>query len=163
MSNNAKDNVSVIKEQINNFDNKANILIAIVSIVFTLSLNMLDYVNNLKLGLPENHIKYIIFLIIFCVYCAVFSIEIIFLVLVIYPRKNQSDKLKSAHYYLHLSRMTRDEIASTLAKSSEESDIEQLQVTSRICAKKHKFIVCAIWSLIPLFVLLFAMCFVVII
>lgn len=59
--------------------------------------------------------------------------------------------------------MSQNEIASTIAENSEKTDIEQLQITAKICAKKHKFIVCAIWTLIPLFMLLFAMCFMIII
>ena len=38
----AKANTQIIKEQIDRFDNKANILIAVVSIVFAISLSMVD-------------------------------------------------------------------------------------------------------------------------
>ncbi len=163
MSNNTRENISVIKEQINNFDNKASILIAIVSVVFTLSLNILDYVEKVRLALPNNLVKYIALLASFSLYCVAFSLLIIFLVLVIYPRKNRLSNQKSAHYYMDVSKMSQNEIASTIAENSEKTDIEQLQITAKICAKKHKFIVCAIWTLIPLFMLLFAMCFMIII
>ena len=162
MNNSAKDNITIVKEQISNFDNKASILIAIVSVVFTLSLSILDYVRAIQTTLPEKLARYVILLTLFCLYCLVFSLEIIFLVLVIYPRKDKSPKSKSSHYYRHLANMSAEEVASALAENSEQSDIEQLQTTARICTKKHKFIVCSIWMLIPLFVLLFAMCFAVI-
>lgn len=159
---NAKESIAILKEQINNFDNKANILIAIVSVVFTLSLNILDYVREIQQTLPDGLSKYILLLVFFCLYCIAFSLEIIFLVLVIYPRKDKQQKEKSSHYYMNLAKMTEKEVASALAENSEQSDVEQLHIVSRICAKKHKFIACSIWMLIPLFVLLFAMCFTII-
>lgn len=162
MSNSTRENISVIKEQIDNFDNKASILIAIASVVFTLSLNILDYVEKFRLALPNNLAKYIALLACFSLYCVAFSLLIVFSVLVIYPRKNRFGNQKSAHYYMDVSQMSQNEIACTIAQDNSNSDIEQLQLTAKICAKKHKFIVCAIWTLIPLFMLLFAMCFMVI-
>ena len=98
----------------------------------------------------------------FSLYCIAFAIEIIFLVLVIYPRKDKNQKQKSSHYYLNLAKMSEKEIASTIANNNEDSDFEQLSITSRICAKKHKFTICAIWTLIPLAIMLFSMCYLII-
>ena len=162
MANTTKENIAIVKEQINNFDNKANILIAIVSVVFTLSLSILDCVSEIKQVLPESMTEYILIIILFILYCISFSIDIIFLVLVVYPRKDKVQKTKSSHYYMHLANMTDQEVVSALADNSEQSDVEQLQIVAKICAKKHKFIACSIWLLIPLFVLLFAMCFTII-
>ena len=162
MHNNTKENIAIVKEQIDKFDNKASILIAIVSIVFTLSLNILNFVGEIKHSSNANLTIYIHLIVFFSLYCIAFTVETFFLVLVIYPRKNRTQKKKSSHYYLNLAKMSEKEIASTIAGNSEESDVEQLSITAKICAKKHKFIVCAIWTLIPLFIFLFAMCFIII-
>lgn len=162
MSNNTKENIAIVKEQIDKFDNKANILIAIVSVVFTLSLSILDFVNAFKQSLEDNFSIYIHLITFFSLYCIAFSLEIIFLILVIYPRKDKSQRNKSSHYYLNIANMSEKEITCTLAGNSESADVEQLSIVAKICAKKHKFIVCAIWTLLPLFVSLFAICFMII-
>ena len=159
---NPKESIAIVKEQIDKFDNKASILIAIVSIVFTLSLSILDFVNELKQSLTNSLAIYIHLIVFFSLYCIAFTVETIFLVLVIYPRKYRFQKNKSSHYYLNVAKMSEIEIVSTLADNSEASDIEQLSITAKICAKKHRFIVCAIWTLIPLFIMLFAICFLII-
>lgn len=156
---NVKESIAIVKEQIDKFDNKASSLIAIVSIVFTLSLNMLSFVNELEQSLDKNFTIYIHCMVFFSLYCIAFALEIIFLVLVIYPRKDKNQKQKSSQYYLNLAKMSEKEIASTLAQNSESSNIEQLGITAKICATKHKYLVCSIWTLIPLVFMLFAMCF----
>lgn len=151
----ANENINIIKEQIDKFDNKANILIAIVSIVFAISLSMLDILKNRE----SITISYILLLIFTSCYFISFGLEMFFLIMVIYPRRKKNKDKKSLSYYLDVSSMTDDEIDACL----ETSEIDQLRINANICTRKHKFLVRAIWTLIPLFTFELAMFFVAII
>lgn len=139
----ANEKIAIIKEQIDKFDNKANILIAIVSIVFAISLSMLDIFTSL--------------------YFISFCLEMIFLIMVIYPRRKKNKDKKSLSYYLDVSTMTDDKINACLENIDCSSEIDQLRINANICTRKHKFLVRAIWTLIPLFTFVLAMFFVAII
>ena len=66
----AKTNTQTIKEQIDRFDNKASILITVVSIVFAISLSMVDVFEHLKTSVQtdETHAKYISLIVFACFY-----------------------------------------------------------------------------------------------
>lgn len=155
----ANENINIIKEQIDKFDNKANILIAIVSIVFAISLSMLDILKNRE----AITISYILLLIFMSCYFISFGLEMFFLIMVIYPRRKKNKDKKSLSYYLDVSSMTDDEINACLENIDCSSEIDQLRINANICTRKHKFLVRAIWTLIPLFTSVLAMFFVAII
>lgn len=155
----ANEKIIIIKEQIDKFDNKANILIAIVSIVFAVSLSMLDIFREFE----SITISYILLLIFTSLYFISFCLEMIFLIMVIYPRGKKNKDKKSLSYYLDVSTMTNDEINAYLENIDRSSEIDQLRINANICTRKHKFLVRAIWTLIPLFTFVLAMFFVAII
>lgn len=155
----ANEKIAIIKEQIDKFDNKANILIAIVSIVFAVSLSMLDIFREFE----SITISYILLLIFTSLYFISFCLEMIFLIMVIYPRGKKNKDKKSLSYYLDVSTMTNDEINAYLENIDRSSEIDQLRINANICTRKHKFLVRAIWTLIPLFTFVLAMFFVAII
>ena len=155
----ANENINIIKEQIDKFDNKANILIAIVSIVFAISLSMLDILKNRE----SITISYILLLIFTSCYFISFGLEMFFLIMVIYQRRIKNKDKKSLSYYLDVSSMTDDEIDACLENIDCSSEIDQLRINANICTRKHKFLVRAIWTLIPLFTFVLAMFFVAII
>lgn len=155
----ANENINIIKEQIDKFDNKANILIAIVSIIFAISLSMLDILKNRE----SITISYILLLIFTSCYFISFGLEMFFLIMVIYPRRKKNKDKKSLSYYLDVSSMTDDEIDACLENIDCSSEIDQLRINANICTRKHKFLVRAIWTLIPLFTFELAMFFVAII
>lgn len=86
-----------------------------------------------------------------------------FLIMVIYPRRKKNKDKKSLSYYLDVSTMTDDEINVCLENINCSSEIDQLRINANICTRKHKFLVRAIWTLIPLFTFVLAMFFVAII
>lgn len=155
----ANEKIIIIKEQIDKFDNKANILIAIVSIVFAVSLSMLDIFREFE----SITISYILLLIFTSLYFISFCLEMIFLIMVIYPRGKKNKDKKSLSYYLDVSTMTNDEINAYLENIDRSSEIDQLRINANICTRKHKFLVRAIGTLIPLFTFVLAMFFVAII
>lgn len=152
----ANKKIAIIKEQIDKFDNKANILIAIVSIVFAISLSMLDIFREFE----SITVSYILLLIFTSLYFISFCLEMIFLIMVIYPRRKKNKDKKSLSYYLDVSSMTDDEINACLENIDYSSEIDQLRINANICTRKHKFLVRAIWTLIPLFTFVLAMFFV---
>lgn len=155
----ANEKIIIIKEQIDKFDNKANILIAIVSIVFAVSLSMLDIFREFE----SITVSYILLLIFTSLYFISFGLEMFFLIMVIYPRRKKNKDKKSLSYYLDVSSMTDDEINACLENIDRSSEIDQLRINANICTRKHKFLVRAIWTLIPLFTFVLAMFFVAII
>lgn len=155
----ANEKIIIIKEQIDKFDNKANILIAIVSIVFAVSLSMLDIFREFE----SITVSYILLLIFTSLYFISFCLEMIFLIMVIYPRGKKNKDKKSLSYYLDVSTMTDDEINACLENIDCSSEIDRLRINANICTRKHKFLVRAIWTLIPLFTFVLAMFFVAII
>lgn len=152
--------ITAIQEQINKFDNKANSLITIVSIVFALSLGLLETFNQF-VGVEFTariQLKFNWLIALSVLYFISFAIEMVFLLLVIYPRRKKQGK-KSISYYLDVAKITKDDISEYLTSSKEselEIDINQISVNAKICSCKHKYLVVAIWLMIPLFVFMFA-------
>ena len=151
--------LNTIKDQIDKFDNKANILIAIVGIVFAISLSMLDVFR----GYESITTPYILLLIFASLYFISFGLEMFFLIMVIYPRRKKTKNNKSLSYYIDIATMTDDEILACFEKEDCSSELDQLKINANICTRKHKFLVKAIWTLIPLFVFVLAMFFIAII
>lgn len=151
------ENIGVIKEQIDKFDNKANILIAIVGIVFAVSLGMFEAFNRFSWN--DNRVRLILLLTFSGCYFLSFIIELVFLVLVIFPRAKQGEDKKSTSYYLDVSKMKNEDILKALQDDNSDIEIDQLMINSKICTRKHKLLVKGIWTLIPLFAFAIAMFF----
>lgn len=152
--------VVAIQEQINKFDNKANSLITIVSIVFALSLGLLETFNQF-IGIEftaKMQLKFNWLIALSIVYFISFATEMNFLLLVIYPRRKKRGK-KTICYYLDAAKLSKEEIVEQIT-SQDNSDIdieaEQISVNAKICSSKHKFLVVSIWLMLPLFVFMFA-------
>jgi len=142
--------LSNVQTQINNFDNKANILLAIVSITFTLSLLLLESITGLS---DTRRLLCIIFL---SLYLLSSLITLTFLILVIFPRKSKKNKV-DVNYYRDVTRLSKQDFVALL--NDEKYDYisslqNQIYVNSVICDRKHKWLVAAIWSLLPLIALL---------
>lgn len=163
MYNKIRDYLFGIQEQINKFDNKANSLITIVGIIFALSLGVLETFNQfIGTELTEKlQLKLSLLISFSLLYFISFTLELIFLILVIYPRKKKEGKT-SLNYYMDVAKLNQEEIKGLLQASDEDIldiNIDQLYINSKICKQKHKFLVIAIWCLIPLFVFMFAVFF----
>ena len=157
-----KENLEVIQRQIEKFDNKASILIAIVSIVFAISLEPLNMFQQIFVQdmTHKIFIKYILAIVFLCLYFISFVLEMLFLILVIFPRKKKKSGCQSLSYYLDVSKMTKEEIEKQCSITDESAIIiDQLSVNAKICAKKHKNFVIAIWLMIPLVLFMISLTF----
>lgn len=142
--------LSNVQTQINNFDNKANILLAIVSITFTLSLLLLESITGLS---DTRRLICIVFL---SLYLLSSLITLTFLILVIFPRKSKNGKV-DINYYKDVAKISKNDFTELISDENYkymESLQNQIYVNSCICNKKHKWLVAAIWSLLPLIILL---------
>lgn len=152
--------IANIQDQINKFDNKANSLITIVSIVFALSLGILETFNQ-YVGIEltvKLQLKFNLLIALSILYFIAFAVEMVFLLLVIYPRRKKRGEI-SYSYYLDANNLSKENIKECIvAESGSElqSDIEQIKVNAKICSTKHKYLVVAIWLMIPLFVFMFS-------
>lgn len=164
MSNNQAENpfLSAMQEQITKFDNKASSLITIVGIVFALSLGILDTFNQ-YIGIEiigKLQVKFYLLITFSILYFLSFTIELIFLILVIYPRGKKEGEV-SLNYYNDVANLSKEQIKDLLLNESDllQTTIDQISVNAKICKQKHKFLVLAIWFLIPLFAFMFSVFF----
>ena len=165
--NKAEAAVQSMQEHINKFDNKASILITIVGIIFALSLGILDTFNQFDRATLtcEMQVKYYLLIGLSSQYFISFAVELIFLLLVIFPRKKKNGEI-SVYYYMDVAGMDTAGVRALLDGEDSEDNksmIDQILVNARICKSKHKNLVIAIWCLIPLFVCMFAVFFVAIV
>lgn len=159
---NLNNDLSIVQRQIEKFDNKANSLIAILSIVFAISLSMINVFIEIASSemTQKNFIKYILLIIFSILYFISFVCEMVFLISVIYPRRKKGSDIKSLTYYWDVASMKDEEIKKLADKKNDCTDtIDQLKINSGICVKKHKNLVKAIWIMVPLFVFMFALFF----
>ena len=157
------ENTAIVQEQIKKFDSKANILIAIVGIVFAISLGIMETLPQLISKGGYNDFKSVLLLIFIILYFCAFTIEMIFLISVIYPRGKRGETDKSVSYYLDVSQMKPQEINKALEAEDHNAETNQLIINAKICSRKHFFLVRAIWTLIPLFAFVMAMFFLILI
>ena len=163
MFNKAENSLLSIQEQINKFDNKANSLITIVGIVFALSLGILDTFNQFfgEELTAELRLKFRVLIAFSILYFISFTVELVFLILVVYPRKKKEGQ-PSLTYYADVAGLSKEQIRELLRESEENSlatTIDQISINAKICKQKHRFSVIAIWSLIPLFAFMFSVFF----
>lgn len=141
--------LSGIKEQIAAFDNKASILIAVLGIVFAFSFGVIELFITDSFG-------WWIYLF-YSLYLLSLAISIVLSLSVIIPRerkKSITPYSKSCTYYGDLKEITENEFIESLTK---ETHFEQIQTTSKIAWRKHKFIRASIFSLIAVGAFLFAL------
>ena len=160
--NKARENISIVKAQIASFDNKANILIAIVGIIFAVSLGVFDAFKSINISEASEQmkVKYGWLIALCIIYFISFSCEMVLLLSVIFPRKKKYNKRLEMSYYYDVAKLNHEEIKSNLIEDNEEYVIDQLLINSKICVKKHNFLVAAVWTMIPLFASMFALFFV---
>ena len=154
--------LNCVQRQIEKFDNKANSLIAIVSLIFAISFSVINVFIELASAemTLKNHVKYILLIIFLILYFLSFVCEMFFLLSVIYPRRKKENNIKSLTYYWDVVSMSNKEIEKFTNKENRCKDImDQLRINSDICVKKHKKLVKAIWTMIPLFLFMFALFF----
>ena len=137
MSNNAEKSLLSIQEQINKFDNKANSLITIVGIVFALSLGILDTFNQfVGIELTEElQYKFRLLILLSTLYFISFTVELVFLILVVYPRKKKEGQ-PSLTYYADVAGLSKEQIRELLRESEENSlatTIDQISINAKIC------------------------------
>ena len=129
-----------VLNQINSFDSKAGILISIMSIVFGLSLTLLDFLKTNELG----SCKYIVFSIVYLLFVISIIASIILSVLVIIPRgRPKNAERNNINYYMDLSEMEYDEFKDNRKKFNDINDLaffNQIKTNALICTKKHKFL-----------------------
>jgi len=162
MENKANQRTEIIKNQIDKFDSKANILIAIVGIIFAVSLSVIDVFNELNsmAETEQTKIKFGLLLTFCIIYFVSFAAEMFLLIGVIFPRKKKNTSKIDMSYYFDVANLSADEIKQHLIKDTEDPAIIQLSTNAKICVKKHKFLEAAIWTMIPMFISIFAMFFI---
>ena len=96
VKNKARENISIVKSQIESFDNKANILIAIVGIIFAVSLGVFDAFKSINISEASEQmkVKYGWLIALCIIYFISFSCEMVLLLSVIFPRKKKYNKSK---------------------------------------------------------------------
>lgn len=152
--------IAAIQEQINKFDNKANSLITIVSIVFALSLGLLETFNQF-IGIEftaKMQLKFNWLIALSILYFISFATEMIFLLLVIYPRRKKQGN-RTIYYYNDAAKLSKEDIIEQITsqnKSELEIEAEQISVNAKICSYKHRYLIVSIWLMIPLFIFMFA-------
>lgn len=121
-----------IQGQITSFDNKAGILVSIVSIIFALSINLLELLNK---------DSRIIFVIIFIIYLILFLASISFLLLVIIPRTHNLNQVY-VNYYRDLIRMdfAKYEVNREKFFTEDEIQFDQILINATICSRKHFYL-----------------------
>jgi hypothetical protein len=149
-----EDLLSSIKEQINSFDNKAEILLAVIGVLFGLSITAitsLDQVSDAAKGSG--------YFIWFLVFASLFAASSIFSVtltlLVIYPRKKKKPTEFDSCYYMDIA-MNHERFSQAIKDPIDnDSSVErQIIANADVCAKKHKFFAASVWSLVPFAVFL---------
>lgn len=138
-----------VLNQINSFDSKAGILISIMSIVFGLSLTLLEFLKSDELS----SCQYIAFSIFYFAFMVSMIISIFFSVLVIIPRERKKNASKdNINYYMDLSEMEFNDFIENSKKFSNIDDrtfFNQIKTNANICTRKHKFLRLSIFAMIP--------------
>ena len=157
MMDNNKEILEGIQSQISFFDNKASILLSVVGIIFALTLSFLDvFHSEFFLGKDATFRNFYILL--FICYILITLTLIIFLILVILPRKHNRNG-KYPNYYLDIKDLSKQDLKDAIKRYSEEDDmiLEQIKINAEICMKKHKCLKLGIIFFIPFIICIVAM------
>ena len=141
--------------QISSFDNKANIFITVIGIVFALSLSFLDIFKDCNFIKSSCEVK-IYYYICFMLFVVNIIFSIFAFVMVIVPRKYKGKKV-NANYYKHIARMNVDDLKNEVNDyiKDEEQIINQIKINGDICNKKHNWTLTGMISLLPCIIWLF--------
>ncbi|OPZ24649.1 MAG: hypothetical protein BWZ03_00008 [bacterium ADurb.BinA186] len=158
---NKEDILASIKEQIQSFDNKAEILLAVIGILFGLSITALTSLDKIDTD-DQNSPWFIVFLLAAGLFAISSIVAVVLALLVIYPRKKKSPDFDVCYYWdisnnhgLFLEKIDNSE-------ETEPSLKRQICSNADVCTEKHRYLVVTIWSLIPfsVFLILELVCFV---
>lgn len=135
--------------QISSFDNKANIFITVIGIVFALSLSFLDVFNECNFINASYYVK-IYYYICFMSFVVNIILSIFSFVMVIVPRKYYGGNI-NANYYKHIAKMSVKELKNKINDyiKDEEQIINQIKINGDICNKKHNWVMAGMISLLP--------------
>ena len=141
--------------QISSFDNKANIFITVIGIVFALSLSFLDVFKDCSFVKSNCGVK-IYYYICFMLFVLNIIISIFAFVMVIVPRKYKGKEI-NANYYKHIARMDVEGLKKEINDyiKDEEQIINQIKINGDICNKKHNWVMTGMISLLPCIIWLF--------
>lgn len=142
-----KEILNSIHSQISSFDNKASILVTVVSVVSALSLSLINvfFTDNF---ISKNDIFKSWFGVLFILLFIVSFLAITFFVLAIIPRKKMGTNIY-ADYYKDISEMNEEEYSKHF-DSFIKNDyllIKQILINSKIATKKHFWIKIGAWFL----------------
>ena len=154
---NNKEILEGVQSQISSFDNKAIILLSVVGIIFALTLSFLDVFHS-EFFLCKHAIFRTFYILLFICYILITISLIIFLILVILPRKHNG-KEKYPNYYRDINDLSKQDLKVAIKRYSKEEDLilEQIKINAEICMKKHKCLKLSIFFFIPFIVCIVAM------
>lgn len=141
-----------VSSQISSFDNKANILISAIGIVFALSLSFLDVFSE-ESFLQKNECFKTVYYALFILFIINTIVAIGSYILVIIPRKKIGYK-NYANYYNDIAALNINDYKTynNFFYNYTKKDnllIEQIIINSKICKIKHFFLKLGILVLIP--------------
>ena len=157
MMENNKEILEVVQSQISSFDNKASILLSVVGIIFALTLSFLDVFHS-EFFLGKDITFRTFYILLFICYILITISLIIFLILVILPRKHNG-KEKYPNYYRDINGLSKQDLKAAIKRYSEEDDmiLEQIKINAEICMKKHKCLKLGVIFFIPFIICIVAM------
>lgn len=149
MNENEKDILNGVQSQISSFDNKANILLSIVGIIFALTLSFLD-VFHADFYLSKSNAFKVWYTLFFILYIIITISILVSLILVIIPRSHKTKK-KFFNYYKDINKMSIEEIKNSMNDSGkkEVEILEQIKINSKICTQKHYLLEFGVIMLFP--------------
>ena len=160
---NNKEILAGVLNQINSFDNKANVLITVIGIIFGLSLTFLERYETLK----DLECIRITFKIFYLLYVISSLASITASIIVILPRTNKKQKKNNVNYYMDLCEMKYDDFKINCNDFFNKNEVffNQIQTNARICKRKHKWLRISIFCMIPtaiflIILLIISVCFI---
>ena len=145
-----------VQAQISFFDNKASILLSAVGIIFALTLSFIDVFHS-EFFLGKDATFRTFYILLFICYILITISLIIFLILVILPRKHNG-KEKYPNYYRDINELSKQDLKAAIKRYSEEDDmiLEQIKINAEICMKKHKCLKLGVILFIPFIICIVA-------
>lgn len=139
-----------IYSQINAFDNKASILITVVSLVSAISLSLISVFSTYNY-ISKSEIFKVWFPILLITLYIVSFLDIASFVLAIVPRRKLGQAIY-ANYYKDISHMNFDEYEAYFNIFIENDDLltNQIIINSVIASKKHFWLKIGVW-LLPIY------------
>ena len=158
--NEKKEILNGIFNQIASFDNKANILIQVMGIVFAISISFLTVASDEVFKLKGDVIK-ICYNVLFILFTINMIIAVLLFILVIFPRKHR-DNITYANYYYDIYSLSKEEFNSAFNEYIKDDNrlSEQIIINASVCRYKHRYLTLGIIALIPASILLLTLIFI---